>query len=230
MSGSIPCRDAFSTRKRSTQGIEQWTHTFEKYALMEKCQAAGVRAMAVQSPEDRVEHDPQLRARGFYTELEHPLLGQYKIQGIPFKLSQTPAEISRPAPLIGQHTREVLTELLGLSLQHIGGVLEHFFAHVPQEDAWRAGQENGLPWGGVRSLDEIIHDEHLRDRGFFTEVEHPELERRFIYPGGATIYNGSPWRISRRAPLIGEHNEEIFCGELGVQKAALTLLAESGII
>jgi crotonobetainyl-CoA:carnitine CoA-transferase CaiB-like acyl-CoA transferase len=101
------------------QGIEQWTQTLEKYALMEKCQAAGVRAMAVQSPEDRVEHDPQLRARGFYTELEHPLLGRYKIQGIPFKLSKTPAEISRPAPLIGQHTREVLTEMLGLSLQDI---------------------------------------------------------------------------------------------------------------
>ena len=66
-----------------------------------------------------MEHDPQLRARGFYTELEHPLLGRYKIQGIPFKLSKTPAEISRPAPLIGQHTREVLTELLGLSLQDI---------------------------------------------------------------------------------------------------------------
>src|SRR5207302_3388554 len=69
------------------QGIERWTQTLEKYALMEKCQAAGVRAMAVQSPEDRVEHDPQLRARGFYTALAHPLLGQHKIQGIPFKLT-----------------------------------------------------------------------------------------------------------------------------------------------
>ena len=109
-------------------------------------------------------------------------------------------------------------------------MLEHFFTNVPQEEAWRAGQENGLPWGGVRSMDEIINDEHLRDRGFFTAVEHPELGRRFIYPGGATIYNGSPWRISRRAPLIGEHNEEIFCGALGLQKAELTLLAESGVI
>lgn len=101
------------------QGIEQWTQTQEKYTLTTQCQAAGVRAMAVQSPEDRVEHDPQLRARGFYTEMEHPLLGRRKIQGIPFKHSQSPAEIYRPAPLIGQHTREVLEELLGLSLQEI---------------------------------------------------------------------------------------------------------------
>jgi crotonobetainyl-CoA:carnitine CoA-transferase CaiB-like acyl-CoA transferase len=116
------------------QGIAQWAQTLQKYALMDKCQAAGVRAMAVQSPEDRVEHDPQLRARGFYTELEHPLLGRYKIQGSPFKLSKTPAEISRPAPLIGQHTREVLTELLGLRLQDIrDGYADGTFwpAHMP---------------------------------------------------------------------------------------------------
>jgi crotonobetainyl-CoA:carnitine CoA-transferase CaiB-like acyl-CoA transferase len=150
----------------------------------------------------------------------------------------TPARLQRLATMLDQYglAQDLLDEkyqnpaIIQANLQHIGEVLEHFFAHVPQEDAWRAGQENGLPWGGVRSLDEIIHDEHLRDRDFFTEVEHPELGRRFIYPGGATIYNSSPWRISRRAPLIGEHNEEIFCGELRVQKAALTLLAESGVI
>ena len=67
MPSSVPWQDAFSTRKRWTQGIEQWTQTLEKYALMEKCQAAGVRAMPVQSPEDRVEHDPQLQgARHVY--------------------------------------------------------------------------------------------------------------------------------------------------------------------
>ncbi|MGH8056215.1 MAG: CoA transferase, partial [Candidatus Entotheonellia bacterium] len=101
------------------EGIERWTQTLEKYALTQACQAAGVRAMPVQSPEDRVEHDPQLRARGLYRELEHPLLGRRKVQGPPFKLSRSPAAIHRPAPLIGQHTREVLQELLGLSLQEI---------------------------------------------------------------------------------------------------------------
>ena len=150
----------------------------------------------------------------------------------------TPARLQRLATMLDQYglAQDLLDEkyqnlaTIQANLRHIGEVLEHFFANVPQEESWRAGQENGLPWGGVRSMDEIINDEHLRDRGFFTEVEHPELGHRFIYPGGAATYNGSPWRISRRAPLIGEHNEEIFCGELGVQKAELTLLAESGVI
>lgn len=111
------------------EGIERWTVTLEKYELAQKCQAAGVRAMPVQSSEDRVEHDPQLRARGMYTQLDHPVLGRKTFQGVPFKLSRTPAAIHRPAPLIGQHTRQVLQERLGLSLEEI-----------------RAGYEDGTFW------------------------------------------------------------------------------------
>jgi crotonobetainyl-CoA:carnitine CoA-transferase CaiB-like acyl-CoA transferase len=101
------------------EGIERWTQTLDKYELTKKCQAVGVRAMPVQSSADRVEHDPQLKARTMYTELEHPLLGRRKVQGVPFKLSKTPATVYRPAPLIGQHTRQVLQELVGLSLDEI---------------------------------------------------------------------------------------------------------------
>jgi crotonobetainyl-CoA:carnitine CoA-transferase CaiB-like acyl-CoA transferase len=61
-------------------------------------------------------------------------------------------------------------------------------------------------------------------------VSHPELGRSFVYPGPAARYSQSPWRISRRAPLIGEHNAEIFCGELGLSKAELVVLAESGVV
>jgi formyl-CoA transferase len=79
-------------------------------------------------------------------------------------------------------------------------------------------------------MDEILDDQHLRDRSFFTEMSHPELDRSFIYPGPAALYSQSPWRISRRAPLIGEHNAELFCGELGLSRAELAVLAEAGVI
>jgi crotonobetainyl-CoA:carnitine CoA-transferase CaiB-like acyl-CoA transferase len=75
-----------------------------------------------------------------------------------------------------------------------------------------------------------VDDGHLNDRGFWTEVSHPEIGRSFRYPGPAGIYNGSPWRISRRAPLVGEHNEEVFCKELGLAPAELAMLAESGVV
>jgi crotonobetainyl-CoA:carnitine CoA-transferase CaiB-like acyl-CoA transferase len=113
---------------------------------------------------------------------------------------------------------------------YIAAALETFFASIPLEEAWHGGQELGLPWGAIRSMDEIVDDPHLQDRGFFVEVSHPEIGRNFIYPGPAAIYSRSPWRISRRAPLIGEHNVEIFCGELGLSRAELAVLAESGIV
>ena len=76
----------------------------------------------------------------------------------------------------------------------------------------------------------MLDDPHLADRGFWKEVAHPELGRSFIYPGEAAIYSGSPWCISRRAPLIGEHNAEILCDELGLSSGDLTMLMENRAI
>jgi benzylsuccinate CoA-transferase BbsF subunit len=94
-------------------GIEAWTMTSDKYEVTERCQAAGVRALPVQSAEDRVEHDPQLRHREMFLPIEHPALGEYQVQNAPFKLSQTPAFNSLPSPLIGQHTKNIVEDLLG---------------------------------------------------------------------------------------------------------------------
>ena len=149
-----------------------------------------------------------------------------------------PARLRRLAEWMDEHglAQDLLDEkyqqlsVVQENAQHTTDVLANFFAEMPQEELWQGGQERDFPWGAVRTMDEIIGDPHLEDRGFFVEVEHPELNRTFTYPGAAAIYNGSPWRISRRAPLIGEHNEEILCGELGVKREELTLLAESGVI
>jgi crotonobetainyl-CoA:carnitine CoA-transferase CaiB-like acyl-CoA transferase len=105
-----------------------------KYAVTEGCQAAGVRALPVQSAEDRVEHDPQLRQREMYLESEHPALGRYKVQNAPFKLSETPAANHLPSPMIGEHTREIVEGLLGLTHEEL-----------------RAGFDEGIFWPTRRS-------------------------------------------------------------------------------
>ena len=114
--------------------------------------------------------------------------------------------------------------------QHFAAVLKNFFANMPLVEAYEGGQELNFPWGAVRTMGEIVGDPHLGDRDFFVSVEHPELGREFTYPGPAAIYNGSPWRIYRRAPLIGEHNDEILGGELGISKSDLEALQKSGAI
>jgi benzylsuccinate CoA-transferase BbsE subunit len=117
-----------------------------------------------------------------------------------------------------------------VSGQHFADVLKNFFANMPLVEAYEGGQELNFPWGAIRTMEEIMGDPHLQDRDFFVPVEHPELGREFVYPGPAAIYNASPWRISRRAPLVGEHNQEIFGGELGLPQADLEELKSSGVI
>ena len=75
--------------------------------------------MPVQSSEDRVEHDPQLKERGMYSELTHPLLGRRKFQNAPFKFSSSEMPLKSAAPLLGQLTRQVMEELLGFSHQEV---------------------------------------------------------------------------------------------------------------
>ncbi len=99
--------------------IETWSMTLGKYELTQRCQEAGVRALPVQSAEDRVEHDPQLHHRQMYLPMEHPALGLRKVQNAPFKLSETPAFNHLPSPLIGQHTQEIVEGLLGYTHEEL---------------------------------------------------------------------------------------------------------------
>jgi crotonobetainyl-CoA:carnitine CoA-transferase CaiB-like acyl-CoA transferase len=77
------------------------------------------------------------------------------------------------------------------------------------EELYRLGQSAGLPWGVVRSPEEVLDDEHLAARGHFVELHHPELDRRVTYPGAPFIAHRSPWVMNRRPPLLGEHTEEV---------------------
>ena len=101
------------------RGIEAWTKTLGKYNVMERCQAAGVPAMPVQSSQDRVDNDPQLRHREIYRDLEHPAMGTWPLQNAPFNMSETLAFNSRPGPLIGEHSKEVFEGLLGISHEEL---------------------------------------------------------------------------------------------------------------
>jgi crotonobetainyl-CoA:carnitine CoA-transferase CaiB-like acyl-CoA transferase len=71
------------------------------------CQTAG----------DRVERDPQLRARGWWTTMPHPELGEAGIDGVAPRLSKTPGTNRTASPLMGEHTYEVMTSTLGMSTE-----------------------------------------------------------------------------------------------------------------
>ncbi len=83
---------------------------------------------------------------------------------------------------------------------HIADLFEGFIRSMPSEDVYHGAQEREFLCGAVRAPEDNLNDPHWADRGFFVEVEHPELNRSFTYPGAASIYGKSPTVISRRAP------------------------------
>ena len=113
---------------------------------------------------------------------------------------------------------------------HVYDVVRAFFKTRQQEELWHAGQKMGFPWGAIYSSDQLATDPHLEDRGFFLNVEHPELGKSYTYPGAAAIFNASPQRIYRRAPQVGEHNLDVLCNELGLSRQELAILAEYGAV
>jgi crotonobetainyl-CoA:carnitine CoA-transferase CaiB-like acyl-CoA transferase len=105
--------DRVAVQDELDERIAQWTRGEERYALMERLQAIGIAAGVVQTAEDRCERDPQIRLRGLYPEVDHPVLGRYPVEGIPFKMSASPPRDEwRGGPCLGEHTEYVLTQIL----------------------------------------------------------------------------------------------------------------------
>lgn len=98
--------------------IAAWTVEHDQAELMHRLQARGVAACAVLDAKGLVE-DPHLAARGFFVTISHPDAGTYPFPGQPIHLGETPATFRRPAPGLGQHNREVLGGLLGMTEEEL---------------------------------------------------------------------------------------------------------------
>ena len=94
--------------------IAAWTLTQQAEDLMHRLQSAGVPAGVVQTPED-LRNDPQLAHRGHYWMLDHPTMGHRAYDGPSFRLSETPAELTKAAPLLGEDNEKVYKEIIGMS-------------------------------------------------------------------------------------------------------------------
>ena len=97
---------------------------------MKRLQSAGVPAGVVQSTQDLLERDPQLKHRRHFQWLEQPDMGTALHQDWPGKLSQTPSQI-RPAPTFGEHTEYVCTKMLGMSDEEFVELLAEGVVEMP---------------------------------------------------------------------------------------------------
>lgn len=114
------------------------------------------------------------------------------------------------------------------SADEIDQLLMPWLAEHSMEDIFQSAQEWRLPFAKVMGIDELPDDPQFKERDFFTAVNHP-----FV---GPLIYSGTPFKMtalesrSDRAPLLGEHNKDIYCDLLGNTIEDLTTFRGMGVI
>ena len=114
--------------------------------------------------------------------------------------------------------------------QHIEELIGEWAMRHTREEITEYGQARHHPWGPAVTPSEILDNPQLWDRGFFVNVEHPEFGGTFSYPGAPYVLSGSPRKLRTTAPRIGQHNDEIYHGELGLSHEDMEVLAGASVI
>ncbi len=108
--------------------------------------------------------------------------------------------------------------------------IARFFQGVTKKEFFESVIQREMLGYPVATVEEVFEDTQLEARNFWQSMDHPELGTSLLYPGGFAKFSEAPCKIWRRAPLIGEHNEELYCGELGLPKNELERLRSDGTI
>jgi benzylsuccinate CoA-transferase BbsF subunit len=111
--------DRRARRRELDAVVSAWTATRPAGEAMELLQSVGVAAHQVQNTVEAFA-DPQLRHRGHFVEVPHSAMGTTWVEGCRMRFSRTPAVVDRGAPTLGEHSWQVLTELLGYEPDRAG--------------------------------------------------------------------------------------------------------------
>jgi formyl-CoA transferase len=113
--------------------IEQWTMTKTKFEVMDICNPLDIPVGPILSMKEIAE-DEGLRKTGTVVEVDHPERGKYLSVGCPIKMSDSPAEVTR-SPLLGEHTDEILSQVLGYSAEEVAAIKASGAIEPPQRKA-----------------------------------------------------------------------------------------------
>jgi crotonobetainyl-CoA:carnitine CoA-transferase CaiB-like acyl-CoA transferase len=115
-------------------------------------------------------------------------------------------------------------------LDSIVNAIDKFLKTLTKEEFQQGAIEKNIQGQAVYNPEETMRNPQLIAREFWVKIEHDELKDTVTYPGAFAKFTETPLKVWRRAPLIGEHNEEIYLKELGFCKEELVTLKMGGII
>jgi benzylsuccinate CoA-transferase BbsF subunit len=117
VAGRLEHQDSLDAR------LAEHTRSCDAFELMARLQDAGVEAGAVQRADD-LNRDPQLAHRGHFETLRHAHLGELRFEHYGIELSGSPRRLRQPGPNLGEHTREILSDDLGMTESEIAAMAE----------------------------------------------------------------------------------------------------------
>ena len=120
--------------------------------------------------------------------------------------------------------------LRGEHSSHIEELIEAWTLTHTRQEITDWGQANHHPWGPVISAAELLENKQLWDRGFYREVAVASGEEKLVYPGAPYKLSESGWQLGSQAPRVGQHNNQVFCEELGLSATELQHLNEAGVV
>lgn len=123
-----------------------------------------------------------------------------------------------------------IAEVTQAEIDQMEDPIARFFQGITKKEFFQAVTQREMLGYPVSTVEEIFDDPQLKARNFWQKIDHPELGTSLLYPGGFAKFSEAPCRIWRRAPLIGEHNEKIYGGELGLKKDELKSLQRDVVI
>jgi crotonobetainyl-CoA:carnitine CoA-transferase CaiB-like acyl-CoA transferase len=114
-------------------------------------------------------------------------------------------------------------------VQSLDEIVQDWFCHHTRREILERAQHNRVLLSPLYSMDEVLEDSHFRAREFWVTADRPHVGA-VEYPGRPFQMEASPWQLLRPAPLLGQHNEEVYCGMLGYSADQLIQMRQMSVI
>ena len=126
-------------------------------------------------------------------------------------------------PDLADHTQR------SAAMERVDGMVSAWTSDLPREEVWARCRDAHVPAAPVNDLREVLADRHLRERGFLTDLDHPELGV-ITAPNSPLRYEGSMLREITPSPFLGQHTSEVLHDWLGLDEQAVHGLRQQGAI
>ena len=108
-------------------------------------------------------------------------------------------------------------------------MMDEWMLHERKDEVHHKGAKKGIAIGPINSAKEVMNSEQYAARGYFVEVDHPEAGKH-RYAGWPYKMSATPPRVGRPAPLLGQHNQEVYCTDLGCSLEEFERLQQLGAV